>query len=312
MAKEILQADNFHANNLLERSLLTADAAASQAVITVENPQGYSTSDYLLVGNIGSDRAEIRKISSITGNSITFTSNLSIAHTKQGAVIKLRGNQIKFYRATNVDGSVPDDDSFSLIATVSIEADQLETEYVDSVGGSGYWYKYTYYNEHSEVETSLSDAYAARGGGYNRFATVDQVKITAGLKNNKYITDAEVSEAIEEAESQVKASLTVAGYILPFDEIPFMVRHITRLLAAGSLLSNGYGSQRTGTEKEGSDKIKQALAILKQIESKSISLVENIDDSDIDRGDSVSGYPDASAVSNTPSEDRMFSVTDVF
>lgn len=115
MAREILYADNFHVNNLVEQSKLNADAAVAQAGIVVENTQGYAINDYLLVGNIGSERSELKQILSISDGVIVLTGNLAIAHNKGEAVIKLRGNKIKFYRATDVDGSIPTDGSFSNI-----------------------------------------------------------------------------------------------------------------------------------------------------------------------------------------------------
>lgn len=299
MAKEILIADNFGAINLLEETELSAGAAASQANVVVVNPQGYATNDYVLVGDVGSDRAEIKKILSITGQTITFSSNLSLDHTKDETLTKLRGNQINFYRAANVDGTVPSDASFSLVSTVSIEPDQTETEYVDSVGGSGYWYKFTYYNDVSSEETDISTAQAVRGGGYNQYASVDQVRTEAGLKNNKYIDDAQILEAIEDAEGQVKASLAAAGYTLPLAEVPYLIRYVTKQLAAGYLLTNSYGAQHMGTEKDGDLKIKRAMDILTKIESGKTTLTIPPTDETVSQDTtSIAGYPDDTASDN--------------
>lgn len=299
MAKEILYADNFHVNNLVEQSELNADAAASQAIVVALDAQGFTTNDYVIVGNLGSEQAEMKKIQSVAGQNITFTSNLSFKHTKSEALTKLRCNQIKFYRAINVDGSVPSDGSFSNIATVTIDADQTETVYTDSVGGSGYWYKFTYYNDVSSEETDLSSAQAVRGGGYNQYASVDQVRTEAGLKNNRYIDDAQILEAIEDAEGQVKASLAAAGYTLPLTEVPYLIRYVTKQLAAGYLLTNSYGAQHTGTEKDGDLKIKRAMDILAKIEAGKTTLTIAPTDETVSQDTaSIAGYPDDTASDN--------------
>lgn len=191
-----------------------------------------------------------------------------------------------------------------------IDADQTETEYIDNVGGSGYWYKFTYYNDVTLEETDLSTAQAVRGGGYNRYASIEQVRFTAGLKNNTFITDAEVFEALEEAEDQVKGALFAAGYELPLSEVPPMIRLVTRQLAAGILLTNAYGATDSGTDKDGTKRIENALKLLKQLIDGNLLLVEGEQDTPVESTPSVSGYPDDST--EDTSEDRMFSVSDVY
>ncbi len=70
---------------------------------------------------------------------------------------------IHFYRAANVDGKVPADDLFSVLATRDIDPDQPSTYMTDSAGGSGFWYRSTYFNASTNEETALTDSEARRG-----------------------------------------------------------------------------------------------------------------------------------------------------
>jgi len=291
---EIIRLINFNPLNTAEKSKLNADAAASQAVIQAENAQGYATDDYVIVGQLGNEKSELRQISSITNQNITLTANLSFAHKRFEVITKLRGNQIRIYRAVNVTGKPPADASFSILATVNIDPEQLYSEYTDATGGSGYWYKQTYYNSTSTAETPLSNSEAIRGGDYGHYATLWEIRNEAGFQNNDYVTDDIISRFRDNAESLVKGALRAAGYTLPIPTdipVPGALNNATLLLAAGYLLLQDYGVGYDGTNKEGTQKIDLGNKILEDIRNRNMYLV-GIDEVAIPVSDSVAGWPD--------------------
>ena len=103
MVRETLSLPNFDSANIAEEFELSAEAAPSQAVITVINPNNALVHEYLCLLP-GQETSEIKKIQSISGNNITFTSNLSFQHRGHERVVRLFGDQIRVYRAPNVDG----------------------------------------------------------------------------------------------------------------------------------------------------------------------------------------------------------------
>ena len=306
----LITIENFPASNIAEISALSADAAAGQAVINVENAQGIVADSYVLVGVVGGEGGQILKVQSVSTNQITFTTNLTIKHYKGETVTRIRSNQGKIYRATNVDGTAPSDGSFGVIATVTLEADQLYTQYNDTTGGSGYWYKQTYYNDVSLVETALADALAARGGNYGNYTDVDSVRIEAGIQNNRWIADQFVYSKLLAAQSEVNASLAIAGYTLPMIPTPELVKQITELLAAGYVLIRDYGAEHEATNKDGFSKIKMAREMLAKIESRETVLTDTTTGVALASSDEVRGYPDNTAADQTPSEDRLFRISD--
>ena len=162
---DLLKLDNFPELNLKEKTELSADVAAAATTFTVKNASGLvdtdTDEDILVIGPPGHEACEKRTIDTISGSTITVAA-LSFAHKKYTKVASLRGDQIKIYRAANVDGTKPADASFSLLTTVTIEVDQHYTEYKDATGGSDYWYKQTFYHSLQEVETALADSEAVR------------------------------------------------------------------------------------------------------------------------------------------------------
>lgn len=311
---EVLRPTNFDAINVLEKTELSADAAAGQKVANVLSAQGIATDDFYIVGELVGELAELAQLDSKTGNALTAVANLTQSHKKGEAVTKIFGNKIKLYRAANVDGSVPADGSFSEIITLDIDVDQNYTEYTDSSGGAGYWYKKTYYNSENLSETDLADAVAVRGGNYGYYVTWEEVRGEAGLGGNKWIEASVYQDKLKKAQSEVNTSIRVGGYTLPLTVVPEVIKHATVLLAAGYVLTRDYGPENAGTSKDGERKIKQAREILKGIEDGSQPLTDDNTGADLanDTPGRVAGYPDDTAAYNTPSEDRFFRTTDKF
>jgi phage gp36-like protein len=309
---ETLRPTNFDAINIVEITEATADIAASQAVANVKNAQGFVADDFYVTGELGAELSEMLQLDSKSGNALTGTSNYLQAHVRGDRITKLFGNQIKLYRATNVDGSVPDDDDFSVLDTVTIEPDQSYTEYTDSIGGSGYWYKKTYYNSVSGSETNIANSTAVRGGGYGGYVTWEEVRGEAGLTQNRWIEESVYQEKLDLAQGEVNASLSIGGYTLPLTSVPAIVKNATLLLAAGYVLTRDYGVSSSGTTKDGELKIKQARAILARIESGEESVVDGTTGAVLSQSNKVSGYPNTDGSELSPSEARMFGVNRKF
>lgn len=307
---EYLKPTNFDQSNIIEESFLYSDAEAGQANIVLQNPDQFSANDYVCVGELGSENAEIMQIQSISSKTATLSSNLLLKHIANTRITKLFGDKVRVYRAANVDGSAPDDGDFSLLSTITIQADQQFSLYTDSTGGSSYWYKKTYYNSYSGDEIGLAYAVAARGG-QDYYTTIDKVRREAGMQHNRWIADDVIQEKLDAAISEVNYSLIAAGYSLPLDSIPAMIENATRLLAAGFLLSEDYGPEFSGTNKSGSSKIAQARDLLKTLVKGEGVLVDD-NSEQLSKSGNISFYPNEQSRSNTPSEDYLFGITDHF
>ena len=244
----ILRLDAYATANLIERTTLSADVIATDTVIAVDNGDNLTTDEYALIGNTGKELSEIRKMT-VSGNDVTVTA-LTNAHDKTDKLTQLFGNQIKLYRASNVDGTTPADTDFTILDTVSIEPDNFYIDYTDSMGGSGYWYKQTYYNSTTTIESSIALSTASRGGGYGRYVRIDRVRSKAGLQDNPRYTDIDIDESIMEAQDEIDAGMRVAGYTVPFSSVPRFISKLTRELAVGDLLGEAYDSRAEGTNKD--------------------------------------------------------------
>src|SRR3990167_1455536 len=102
----IIRAANVNIDNN-EITLLTAAVAAAGTTLTVQNNEGFSNSDYVVLEKMGSELAEIVKIdttSGISGNTTIVTGATKFAHVVDTPITYIKYNQVRFYRATSKTG----------------------------------------------------------------------------------------------------------------------------------------------------------------------------------------------------------------
>lgn len=312
---QTLRIKNFSTLNILEDTTLLDDVAAGVSTIPVVNNQNFVANGYFIIGRLSSDTAELLTVNSTIGvTTVISNANTVRAHTKHEDVHMLYGDKIRIYRAPNVDGSPPADGTYSMLAELDIDYDQSSTSYTDASGDDTFWYKSVYYNSTLDTETALVSSSALRGGSYGNYATIDSIRNQAGLQNNRYITDAKIEEKRQAAQSYINSTLT-GRYTVPFSRpINPLVSEMTRLLAAGYLLTQEIGTTNVSTYREGQamiDRVYNAdgTGLLDRLNVGELSLLDETGVSTelSSSSSSYGGWP------NSTTEDAaMFKVSDVY
>ena len=259
-----------------EKTFFSAEEAAGQTVLSVENVDNFSADEYITLGEIGNETSEMRKISSTSTASGALSITISIAtshiHYKGEVITRVRYNQRKFYRSSTEAGTYTHLSSEG--SPIDIQVDNPEgTEFEDSSGISTSWYKATYYNSTSATETALSDAVAVKAGDAEHYTSIYKIKSEAGFRNNPYIVSDLVDRYRTEAEAQAEGAV-IGIYSLPFSSSPKIFQHIVTLLSAGLLLSKEYGMEAdVEISKTGQRKIDRAEELLEKIRDSKILLV---------------------------------------
>ena len=259
-----------------EKTTLNTDEASGQSTLSVSNHQGLTTDDYIIIGEIGSETAELKKISSTSTSSGAHTVTIDIVtsfeHYNDESITKVRYNQRKFYRSSTETGTYSHLSAEGSPVTIQVDAPE-GTEFEDSSGTSTSWYKATYYNSTTSSESSLDDAVAVRAGDAEHYTSIYKIKSEAGFKNNPYIDSELVDRYRTEAESQAEGAV-IGIYQLPFSSTPKLFQHIVTLLAAGVLLSKEYGLESdVEVSKTGQRKIERAEELLEKIRDSKILLI---------------------------------------
>lgn len=315
-----LTISNYSKTNIVEETELTADAAASQAVIAVVSNQNFAANSHYVIGRIASEGLEKLLVLSVAGSTgITATTNLVRGHSKFEKVTRLFGDKIRIYRASNVDGSQPADGDFTLLTTVNIDYDGSQTEYTDADGSSSYWYKSTFYDSVGLTESSLAQSDAVRGGGYGNYASIESIRTQAGLTNNRFIADSVFEEKRQAAQRLIDSELN-GVYVVPFTApINPLISEITRLLAAGYVLTQEYANSGGVIFAQGQAMIDRVTnddknGLLDRLNKKELKLTdaEGSPESVTDSG-TFSGYPNSTTATALPENGggaRSFRVSD--
>ncbi len=130
ISNQILTEDTKH-------TFLSADVASGDGTIDVKNIAGFSTDQPLLLEPLGSEKSEIVKTDSSTSPSdgtITLNSSTDFDHSQGTKVTILEWNQVEISHASTKDGSK------SVLDTIDIQPDQLETQYTDSSKSDGFYF----------------------------------------------------------------------------------------------------------------------------------------------------------------------------
>jgi len=151
----ILRADN---RTLLEgqkHSYTDANILSGVSSLLVANSAGFSADDYVLLGEFGTEGAELVQVQSVTSatHTLTFTAAIEFAHSESTRVTIIPYNQVKFYQTA----STTFDASENPLSTVDVQADDTYTRYSDTANSTGYgWFRF--YNETSAATTGESNA----------------------------------------------------------------------------------------------------------------------------------------------------------
>lgn len=172
-----------------EITYLSADAAAGASSLTVQNTEGFTAGDYIVVGKYGVDQSELCKISTVSGNStITLTAVLKFSHSIDTPITFVKYNQYVVYSASSKTGS------YSQVGSATdIEVDSDFSEFEDTSGSSSTWYKFRFYNSTSAQFSDYSDP--VQGSGYTDDsvkAIMDRIYVIGGDKERRVISEVEM------------------------------------------------------------------------------------------------------------------------
>ena len=151
----ILKADNRQLTKNAKYSYLTTNYNSGVSAVVVKNSNVATTNDYALLGEFGSQQAEIVKISSVTAatKTLNLSAATSYAHPQDTKVTILRYNQVKFYQTAAATFSA----SENPLGTENIQAYKTHTIYQDATNTTGYGW-FCFYNETTAKITTNSNA----------------------------------------------------------------------------------------------------------------------------------------------------------
>lgn len=187
-----LKADNRILIRDAKFSFLETNYQAGVASINVLNSNGIQANSYILIGNIGSENAEILKVSAVTGDTITFKDELDVAtitqnaHAESTRVTVLPYDTIRFYWSAEPSSPTPpqtdlNEPSFSDVIGLPsstttfypIDVTSIYSTYSDEEHSTGYgWFQF--HNTHTGIYSTNSNAIPY--GGFSRDSSAEIIR----------------------------------------------------------------------------------------------------------------------------------------
>ena len=142
------------------RKTYISDDYASGSTLSVESTIGYSNNDFIVVGPIGTEKAELTNLTATPPSDTSFTiTALNFSHPKDTLVQLTRWDKFSLEYRTSSSGS------WNIYAGMptDIEWDSLYTEYNDSSATSSYQWRFRLYNSVTAAYSDYSDTLSATG-----------------------------------------------------------------------------------------------------------------------------------------------------
>ncbi len=291
----------------LERSRLAADVSAGTNVnLTLENNDGLSDNDFIVVGYEGSELAEMCKINtSVTAGQVVRVATLKFNHKNGEPITKYKFDKRRFWGATSADGSFVELTGDG--SPKDIQVDDPMGTLLEYSGTTYTYFKSTYYNSVGLLESDIDDAVAVLGNQSLRYATLWAIRKMAGLAGNPLYSEYRMEMKRKQAENEIDSAIYLR-YVLPLTEVPALISYICELLAAGYIDYEEFGKEGEGVKWLG-----EARSLLKGIQEGSRRLIgaDGIELTGNASVDAINGYPDGTIAAGS-SEDRKFTLGQKF
>lgn len=201
-----------------EKTYLTATVAVGATTLTVQNIEGFSIGQYLVLGKLGEEKTEIVRVHASTapsGSTITLASAILFAHSVNTPVTYIAFNQIAIYSALTKTGTYTEltSQTYGDSSPKAIEVDQDYTEFDHRNGTTSTWYKVRYYNSTGLNYSSYSDV--VQGTGYSDDSLrriIDKASVLANDKNHKIYSEEEKIEIVNDGYQEVINRLEKADH----------------------------------------------------------------------------------------------------
>lgn len=178
--------------------LKAVSTAGSSVSLTLDDNKNFTNADYLLFGEIGKPKSEIAKINTaVTLGTTVVVDTLTYAHPIGTPVSRIPYNQVKFYRSATLVGTK----TLLTDGTVTIDAQNEYTTFVDSINSTGYLF-FTLYNA-----TTTSESGYSAGFNYGTIPYGSRIKIREIVTSkhfwDKTIDDTTFNTLCDFAESEI-------------------------------------------------------------------------------------------------------------
>lgn len=160
--------------SIATKTFITDPVTAGGTSFPVKNINTFDANWAIQVGNVGEERSEIKIISSVSGLNLLTTGTATFDHPTDTPVYAVKYDKVIFKRSTAGTAGTA---TAITNGTVTIQPDQLFTQFDDTTAQSGYAYKASFLNSVTAEETADSDWLTTTGYSfYSRARIRERIK----------------------------------------------------------------------------------------------------------------------------------------
>ncbi len=178
---------------------------AGVTTLTVKNNSGFILNDFVLIGNIGDERAEIKRISAavIMGSSLTIIAT-SFAHDRDTPVIKCDYDQVAFYHSATT--TAPPEGSFITNSRIPINPTEEYTYFNDNINTTGFGF--TRYYDATALTYSVPSIAVPYTGYTKRMLRQMRKKVRRLINepDESIVSDEEIDDELNLAQTELGQS----------------------------------------------------------------------------------------------------------
>lgn len=195
---------------------LASNTASGVTTLTVQNITGFAVNQILIIGGLGNQGSEIVKThasSAPSGTTITLASATLKPHAIGTPVQLIQYDQAEFSHSSTIDGSK------SVLATVSVWADNLTTNYIDNANTSGYYFG-RFKDTIDTTYSDYSDPIPVNGYGiYTARSIIDSALGEINKQTSDTLSDAFAFQQLDMFQTDVLKEMKRWSFMQQFDSV---------------------------------------------------------------------------------------------
>jgi len=212
---------------------LNGAVSAGDTDITVTSATGFSANDFVLIEDVGNEKFEIRKISSISSSVITLTAAISYSHVTSVVFTKLDYDQYRIDYST--DGVTY---TGGTLTDLNYAEPWNEIHYENIDLDDAYYFRIYYYNSHTttaDLQSTITPTDVFYGYiSYTEFIARNGIDVT-----NSGITRHECEDAVMHGAEEIKRRIYMTRWFETFSQDTIFDMDLEGLEIADAGLSKG-------------------------------------------------------------------------
>jgi len=214
---------------------LTEATPAGSTMLKVVSADGFAVADYLVI-DPGNDNAEILKVSAVTASLKLTTDAAAFPHPRDSELYRLPYNQMRFYECATATGTYVEIAS----STAEMKYDDNYTEYDDTTGNTDYYFKRTFYNATTAVESDIELSNYWQSDDEKLYITPEELRTFLGFDPIDYPGPEDMRSFIKIAQMKVNLDMDTTSINVLFIATMYLSKHYVLKALATRSVSKGY------------------------------------------------------------------------